>query len=128
MITTYTISLGANAHTVFCIGPSLQNNIMLWHAVIFGPEDTLWDGLVARILFEFTEDYPNKAPNVKFLTRIFHPVRLRPPRRPAATKAHLLSCAPQNVYADGSICLDILQNQWSPMYDMSAVLASGGGE
>ena len=28
------------------------------------------------------------------------------------------------VYADGKICLDILQNHWSPIYDVSAVLAS----
>ncbi len=28
------------------------------------------------------------------------------------------------VYADGQICLDILQNAWSPIYDVSAVLTS----
>jgi ubiquitin-conjugating enzyme E2 A len=28
------------------------------------------------------------------------------------------------VYADGAICLDILQNQWSPIYDIAAVLTS----
>ncbi len=28
------------------------------------------------------------------------------------------------VYADGQICLDILQNQWSPIYDISAILTS----
>merc|ERR1712224_950499 len=46
--------------------------------------------------------YPNKAPKVKFLSKVFHP----------------------NVYADGSICLDILQNQWSPIYDIAAILTS----
>lgn len=31
---------------------------------------------------------------------------------------------PFSVYADGSICLDILQNQWSPIYDVAAILTS----
>lgn len=29
-----------------------------------------------------------------------------------------------NIYPDGRICLDILQNQWSSVYDASAVLTS----
>jgi len=29
-----------------------------------------------------------------------------------------------NIYMDGQICLDILQNQWSPIYDISAILTS----
>lgn len=29
-----------------------------------------------------------------------------------------------NVYATGAICLDILQNQWSPIYDIAAILTS----
>lgn len=28
------------------------------------------------------------------------------------------------VYTDGAICLDILANQWSPIYDVAAILAS----
>jgi len=78
------------------------NNIMQWTAIIFGPEDTCWDGGVFRLTIEFSEEYPNKPPKVKFVTKLFHP----------------------NVYADGSICLDILQNKWSPIYDVSGILTS----
>ena len=59
---------------------------MKWDALIFGPEDTPWEGGIFSLTLEFSEDYPNKAPNVKFKKSLFHP----------------------NIYADGSICLDIL--------------------
>jgi ubiquitin-conjugating enzyme E2 A len=83
-------------------GAPLDTNIMLWQAVIFGPDDTPWEGGTFKLVLEFTEDYPNKAPQVRFLTKMFHP----------------------NIYNDGQICLDILQNQWSPIYDISAILTS----
>jgi ubiquitin-protein ligase len=56
---------------------------MVWQAVIFGPDDTPWEGGTFKLLLEFTEDYPNKAPAVRFLTKMFHP----------------------NIYNDGQICL-----------------------
>lgn len=83
-------------------GTPTENNIMLWNAVIFGPEDTPWEGGTFKLTLTFTEDYPNKAPTVRFESKMFHP----------------------NIYADGCICLDILQNQWSPIYDVSAILTS----
>ena len=83
-------------------GSPMDTNIMMWQAVIFGPDDTPWEGGTFKLVLEFTEDYPNKAPQVKFLTKMFHP----------------------NIYNDGQICLDILQNQWSPIYDISAILTS----
>ncbi|KAH0899436.1 LOW QUALITY PROTEIN: hypothetical protein HID58_049004, partial [Brassica napus] len=83
-------------------GAPQDNNIMLWNAVIFGPDDTPWDGGTFKLSLQFSEDYPNKPPTVRFVSRMFHP----------------------NIYADGSICLDILQNQWSPIYDVAAILTS----
>lgn len=39
-------------------------------AVIFGPDDTPWEGGTFKLLLEFSEDYPNKPPSVRFLTRM----------------------------------------------------------
>jgi ubiquitin-conjugating enzyme E2 A len=46
---------------------------MAWQAVIFGPDDTPWEGGTFKLLLEFTEDYPNKPPVVRFLSKLFHP-------------------------------------------------------
>ncbi|KAF1458273.1 Ubiquitin-conjugating enzyme E2 B, partial [Spheniscus demersus] len=91
-------------------GAPSENNIMQWNAVIFGCSFVasypmvfmfVWTGTF-KLVIEFSEEYPNKPPTVRFLSKMFHP----------------------NVYADGSICLDILQNRWSPTYDVSSILTS----
>ncbi|KCV69278.1 ubiquitin-conjugating enzyme E2 A [Fonticula alba] len=79
-----------------------EENIMLWNAVILGPESTPFEDGTFKLSMQFSEDYPNKPPVVKFVSQMFHP----------------------NVYADGHLCLDILQNRWSPTYDVSAILTS----
>jgi ubiquitin-conjugating enzyme E2 A len=79
-----------------------QENILVWEAVIFGPDDTPWEGGSFKLLLQFSEEYPTKPPMVKFISSMFHP----------------------NIYADGKICLDILTNQWSPIYDVHTVLTS----
>ncbi|KAK2194325.1 bifunctional CS domain/Ubiquitin-conjugating enzyme-RWD-like/Ubiquitin-conjugating enzyme E2/HSP20-like chaperone/NudC N-terminal domain/Ubiquitin-conjugating enzyme [Babesia duncani] len=77
------------------------DDILKWEAVIFGPADTEWEGIFTLTL-EFPNNYPTRPPLVKFKSRVFHP----------------------NVFTDGSICLDILQNEWSPVYDVCAILTS----
>ena len=124
---------------------------MRWNAVIFGPENTPWDGGTFRLVLEFSEDYPNKAPEVRFVSEMFHPNSKYNLKLPWGTlfcpgsisKALYLLTLPicshllllylawywldlglNPVYADGKICLDILQNNWSPIYDVAAILTS----
>ena len=80
----------------------INDSLFSWEAIIFGPEETIWEGGIFNLHLEFTDEYPNKPPKVKFLTQMFHP----------------------NIYNDGSICLDILQHMWSPVYDVSSILTS----
>ena len=55
------------------IFPFSDNNIMLWNAVIFGPHDTPFEDGTFKLTIEFTEEYPNKPPTVRFVSKMFHP-------------------------------------------------------
>eukprot|EP00210_Caulerpa_lentillifera_P006416 g6128.t2 len=67
-----------------------------------GPADSPYAGGVFFVSISFPPDYPFKPPKVMFKTRVYHP----------------------NVNSQGSICLDILKEQWSPALTISKVLLS----
>lgn len=85
----------------FCFSESCARDYECSH-FCSRPHDTPFEDGTFKLTIEFTEEYPNKPPTVRFVSKMFHP----------------------NVYADGGICLDILQNRWSPTYDVSAILTS----
>ncbi len=80
----------------------IGDSLFKWEAVIFGPDDSIWEGGIFTLRLDFSEDYPSKPPSIKFLTKMFHP----------------------NIYNDGNICLDILKDKWSPVYDVMSILMS----
>lgn len=67
-----------------------------------GPDDSPYAGGVFFLNIHFPTDYPFKPPKCNFTTRIYHP----------------------NINSNGSICLDILKDQWSPALTISKVLLS----
>lgn len=82
-------------------GPS-GDDLFKWDAILEGPDNSVWEGAILRLELEFPQDFPHSPPQVKFLTKMFHP----------------------NVYGDGRLCLDLLRTQWSPSTDVRGLLVS----
>eukprot|EP00657_Telonema_sp_P-1_P010738 TRINITY_DN5313_c0_g1_i1.p1 TRINITY_DN5313_c0_g1~~TRINITY_DN5313_c0_g1_i1.p1 ORF type:complete len:158 (-),score=27.86 TRINITY_DN5313_c0_g1_i1:271-744(-) len=82
--------------------PVNEDNPFIWAATIFGPSETPWEGGVYALRMFFPEDYPSKPPKIRFTCDMWHP----------------------NVYSDGVLCLDIIQDQWKPVYTVANILLS----
>lgn len=78
------------------------DNIFRWIGTINGPVDTVYAGHKYKLQLEFPNSYPYCAPVVKFVTPCFHP----------------------NIDLSGAICLDILKDKWSALYDVRTILLS----
>ncbi|KAL5597462.1 hypothetical protein FOVSG1_002840 [Fusarium oxysporum f. sp. vasinfectum] len=85
-----------------CSAGPVGEDLFHWQATIMGPSDSPYSGGVFFLAIHFPTDYPFKPPKVNFTTRIYHP----------------------NINSNGSICLDILRDQWSPALTISKVLLS----
>ncbi|KAI9598980.1 cyclin-specific ubiquitin carrier protein E2-C [Syncephalis fuscata] len=84
--------------TAFPIG----DNLLSWAGTITGPAGTIYQGLVFKISMLFPTDYPFSAPMVRFESPCYHP----------------------NVDDNGNICLDILKEEWSAIYNAQTILIS----
>ncbi|XP_017382027.1 ubiquitin-conjugating enzyme E2 C-like, partial [Cebus imitator] len=73
-----------------------------WVGTIHGAAGTVYEDLRYKLSLEFPSGYPYNAPTVKFLTPCYHP----------------------NVDTQGNICLDILKDKWSALYDVRTILLS----
>ncbi|KAK4398685.1 Ubiquitin-conjugating enzyme E2 28 [Sesamum angolense] len=122
-----------------CSAGPVGEDMFHWQATIMGPSDSPFSGGVFLVTIRFPPDYPFKPPStpssrkssssgfhlcfpsvwikyiayiqihmgnilceVSFKTKVFHP----------------------NINNNGSICLDILKEQWSPALTISKVLLS----
>ncbi|KAH8724500.1 ubiquitin-conjugating enzyme/RWD-like protein [Phaeosphaeriaceae sp. PMI808] len=86
-----------------CSAGPIGDDLFHWQATIMGPVQRLTI-LRRRLLpsHPLPHRLPFQTPKVNFTTRIYHP----------------------NINSNGSICLDILRDQWSPALTISKVLLS----
>ncbi|KAF4122194.1 ubiquitin-conjugating enzyme E2 H [Geosmithia morbida] len=78
-----------------------------------GPtEKAPFEGGLWKVHVELPDSYPYKSPSIGFVNRIFHP---------NIDELHQ-GCAIQQTdrihLSSGSVCLDVINQTWSPMYDM----------
>ena len=81
-------------------GPENENDLFKWQLTLMGPSDSPYDGGLFNLTVEFPKDYPFKPPKCVFQTKVYHP----------------------NVNANGSICLGILKDEWSPKLNINEVV------
>nr|XP_023926544.1 ubiquitin-conjugating enzyme E2 E2-like [Quercus suber] len=85
-----------------CSAGLVDENIFHWQGTIVGPAESPFAGGLFVVHLHFSPDYPGSPPKVSFKTKVFHP----------------------NIDSNGTICLDILQENWSPDLSISTVLLS----
>lgn len=85
-----------------CSAGLQKDNIFEWSGIILGPINSVYEGGIYHLNIKFPVEYPFKPPKIYFVTKIYHP----------------------NISENGSICLDILKNQWSPALTITKVLLS----
>lgn len=75
----------------------VNDNMSEFYVRFKGPDETPFSGGTWKVHVELPDQYPYKSPSIGFVNRIFHP----------------------NIdELSGSVCLDVINQTWSPMFDM----------
>ncbi|KAK8052851.1 ubiquitin-conjugating enzyme protein [Apiospora saccharicola] len=79
------------------VSTNISSPVQEFYVRFKGPTETPFEGGSWKIHVELPEQYPYKSPSIGFVNRIYHP----------------------NIdELSGSVCLDVINQTWSPMFDM----------
>lgn len=80
----------------------INDDLSEWLVTLKAPPNTPYEGWCHNLYITFPADYPFKPPKVIFKTPILHP----------------------NISNSGTICLDLLKDNWSPALSITKLLIS----
>ena len=85
-----------------CSASIANDDIKHWNAIVLGPQGSPFENGIFHIDIFFPDNYPFKAPKFFFKTKIYHP----------------------NIDYRGRICLDTINERWTPLMTISKALLS----
>ncbi|KAD6453229.1 hypothetical protein E3N88_07934 [Mikania micrantha] len=76
---------------------TINDSVKKFYVYLTGPPDCPYAGGVWKVRVVLPDDYPYSSPSIGFVNKIYHP----------------------NIdESSGTVCLDVINQKWSPMFDL----------